>query len=152
MQGLFLWKGFSLRERTRLYKDEGVCWNAQVVSLILILQQVLETGKRFIGGRRLRPPSRRLLGVGFSHLEAGVLVVVTIDAQQLPVAAVGRIVIMVVVFVVDGQLAQLFSAKFSSAAGTDPGIHLERSFPIGLLPLLPVAPDLVNHPVQPFGP
>ena len=35
---------------------------------------------------------------------AGVLIVVAVDAQKLPVAAVGRIILVIMVFVMDRQL------------------------------------------------
>lgn len=49
------------------------------------------------------------------------LIVVAIEAEQLPVTAVRRIVMMVVVLVMDRKLAQFSAAKFASAVGTDPG-------------------------------
>jgi hypothetical protein len=49
------------------------------------------------------------------------LIVVTVEAEQLPVAAVRRIVVMVVVLVMDRELVQLLSLKFAPAVGTDPG-------------------------------
>jgi hypothetical protein len=38
-----------------------------------------------------------------------VLVVVTVDAEEFPIAAVGRVVMMVVVFVMHGEFAQVFA-------------------------------------------
>ena len=49
------------------------------------------------------------------------LIVVAVEAEQLPVAAVRGIVMMVVILVMDRQLAQLSAVKFASAVGTDPG-------------------------------
>jgi hypothetical protein len=80
-----------------------------------------------------------------------VLIFVTVEAQQLPVTSVGRIVVVVVVFVMNREFAKLFSAKFASAPGTNPGINFERLRPIGLLPLLTFVPRLGNYPVLPFG-
>ncbi len=40
------------------------------------------------------------------HLVTAVFIVVAVNAQQLPVAAIRRIVVMVVVFMVNGQLPQ----------------------------------------------
>ena len=51
-----------------------------------------------------------------------VLIVVTVEAQQLPVAPIGGIVVVVVVPVVDREFAQLFAAKFAPTAPTDPRI------------------------------
>ena len=48
-----------------------------------------------------------------------VLVVVAIDAQQLPITAVGRIVLVVVVLVMDRQLFQSLAGKFASATGAN---------------------------------
>ncbi len=50
--------------------------------------------------------------------------VVTIETQQLPVAAIGRIVVVVVVLVMDRELTQRFAGKFASAMRTEPGIYL----------------------------
>jgi hypothetical protein len=80
--------------------------------------------------------ARHQLSRRVSHLLARVLIVVTVETQQLPVAAVGGIVVVVVVLMMDRELAKLFAVKFASAPRTDPGIHLERLRPIGLLPLI----------------
>ncbi len=53
-----------------------------------------------------------------------VLIVVTIDTQQFPVAAVGWIVIVVVVLVVYREFTKLFTGKFSPATRAYPGIKL----------------------------
>jgi len=63
------------------------------------------------------------------------LIVVAVETKQLPVAPVGRVVIVIVVFVMDGELAQFLAVKFASAVSTDPRKHLERAFSIGLLQL-----------------
>jgi hypothetical protein len=70
-----------------------------------------------------------------SHLASLVLVVMTVETKQFPVASVGRIVVMVMIFVMDRELAQLLAVEFSSAVPTDPWKHFERLFPIGLLQL-----------------
>jgi hypothetical protein len=77
-----------------------------------------------------------------------VLIVVTIETQQLPVAAVGWIVIVVVVLVVYRKFTKLFTGKFSSATRAYPWINLECSFPISLLPeilvVLGLGDELLN--------
>jgi hypothetical protein len=55
------------------------------------------------------------------HLIALMLIVVTIEAEQLPVAAVGGIIVMIVVLVMDRELTQLLAVKFAPAVGTNPG-------------------------------
>jgi hypothetical protein len=64
-----------------------------------------------------------------------VLIVVTIETEQLPVAPVGRVVVVVVVLMVDRELAQLLPSKFSSTMRTNPWKHFERLLSIGLLQL-----------------
>jgi hypothetical protein len=54
---------------------------------------------------------------------------------------------VVVVLVMDREFTQRFAAKFASAPPTDPGRHLERLPPLGLLLLSLVAPRLGNQPV-----
>jgi hypothetical protein len=92
-------------------------------------------------GRRviLRPVRSRLVR-WVCHLMPLVFVVVTIEAQQFPVAPVGRIVVMVVVLVMDRELAKLLTVKFASAVCTDPGKHFERLLSIALLQLSLGAP------------
>jgi hypothetical protein len=44
-----------------------------------------------------------------------VLIVVTVETKQLPIAAVGWIVIVIVVFMMDGEFPQYFATKFATA-------------------------------------
>ena len=66
----------------------------------------------------------------FSVQDPGVLVVVAVDAQQLPVAAVGRIVPVIMVFVMDRQLAQFFAGKITAAFCADPWEDLQGLFSV----------------------
>ena len=50
-------------------------------------------------------------------------VVVAIEAQQLPVAAVGGVVVVVVVAVVNGEFGDVFAGEFALAAAADPGVE-----------------------------
>ena len=61
-----------------------------------------------------------------------VLVVVAVQAQEFPVAAVGRVVVVIVVAVVDGEFAQVGGGEFAGAAAADPRIDLEGFFAIAL--------------------
>lgn len=79
-----------------------------------------------------------------SHLTSLVLVVMTVETEQFPVASVRRIVVVVVIFVMDRELAQLLAVEFSSAMPTDPWKHFERLFPIGLLQLCLGSPGHVS--------
>src|SRR5690606_30892582 len=64
-----------------------------------------------------------------------VLVVMAVHAQQLPVAAVGRVVVVVVVAVVDRQFLHVGAGELAGAAATDPRVHLERPLAVSLLAL-----------------
>ncbi len=66
---------------------------------------------------------------------AGVLVVVAVDAEVLPVRAVGRVVARVSVPVVDGQEVAVLFAELASALGADEAVDSQ-----GLLAV--VAPDV----------
>ena len=92
------------------------------------------------GRRSILLPARRRLTRRVSHLIPLVLIVVAVETEQLPVAPIGRIVVVVVVLVMDRELAQLLAVKFASAVRTDPGKHFERLFSIGLLQLSLGAP------------
>jgi hypothetical protein len=80
-----------------------------------------------------------------------VLIFVTVDTQQLPVAAVRRIVVVVVILVMNREFSNFSPREFSPASGTDPRKNLERSLPIGLFPKLLVAPSLGDNLIRPLG-
>ena len=53
-----------------------------------------------------------------------------VDAKQFPVAAVLRVIIMIMIFVMNSQLSQALTTELAPAAGTDPGMDLEGFRPI----------------------
>ena len=73
-----------------------------------------------------------------------VLIVMAVETEQLPVTPVGRIVVVVMVLVMDRELAQLLAVKFASAMRTNPRKHFERLLSIGLLQLSLGAPCHVS--------
>ena len=75
-----------------------------------------------------------------SHLIPLVLVVVAVETEQLPVAPVWRIVVVVMVLVMDSELVQLLAVKLSSAVCADPRTYFECVLSMGLVPLRLVAP------------
>src|SRR4029077_10195846 len=76
---------------------------------LFLLDELVEPGERPVSrGRRLRL-LYRAAGLGIDH--AGVLVLMAVDAQQLPVGAVRRIVVVIAVLVMHGQLAQPLAGK-----------------------------------------
>jgi hypothetical protein len=50
--------------------------------------------------------------------------------------AVGGVVVVIVVAVVDRQLTQVGASEFAGAAAADPWVDLESLFPVALLALL----------------
>jgi TRAP-type uncharacterized transport system fused permease subunit len=87
-------------------------------------------------GRRsvLLSVSQSLTG-GIRHLIPLVLIVMTVQTEQFPVAPVWRVVVVVMVLVMDRELAQFFTVKFTSAMRTDPRKYFEGLSSIGLLQL-----------------
>ena len=61
---------------------------------------------------------------GNMFLVSLVLVVVAVETKEFPVTPIGWVVVVVVVSVVDGQLAQVGMVEISAAASTDPGVEL----------------------------
>ncbi len=74
-------------------------------------------------------------------------VVVAVEAQQLPVAAVTGIVVMVVVLVVDGEFAHPLSAEFPRAGAADVREQLECLLPVAPFALLAVSAGLCDDTV-----
>lgn len=56
-----------------------------------------------------------------SHLISLVFIVMAIEAEEFPIAAVRRIVVVIVVLMMDRELVQFLAVKFSAAVGADPG-------------------------------
>jgi TRAP-type uncharacterized transport system fused permease subunit len=110
------------------------------ILLCLAFAQFRKMGEGHEGRRALLHPARRWFSRRVSHLIPLVLIVVTIETEQLPVAPVGRVVVVVVVLMVDRELAQLLPPKFSSTMRTNPWKHFERLLSIGLLQLSLGAP------------
>jgi len=77
-----------------------------------------------------------------------VLVVMAVQAQQFPVAPIGRIVVVVMIPVMDRQLAQVGPCEFAAAATADPRIDLERLLPVSLFALCGGTARFGHHAVQ----
>ena len=72
------------------------------------------------------------------------LVIVAVDAEQLPVAAVGRVVVVIMIPVVDRQLAKLLAFEFPDAPCADMGEKLQGLFPVSGLAQLFFLAHLCN--------
>lgn len=86
---------------------------------------------------------------GLFFQQAHVLVVVAIQAQQFPIAAVRGIVVVVVVFVVHRQLAQARAGKFAAAAPAYPRKQFERPLAVSGLARVAKTARFGNHAVEP---
>ena len=76
---------------------------------------------------------------------------VAVGAQQLPVAAVGRIVVVIAVPVMDFEQLHVRPREFPRAPAADPRIELERQRPVTLLAHGPRAPAFRDCAVEPAG-
>ena len=74
-------------------------------SPIFVLQQILQICERHVAGTWLLHVVRRCFVIPFGHLVPRMLIFVTVDTQQLPVAAVRRVVIVVVILMMDRELS-----------------------------------------------
>ena len=72
---------------------------------LFVLQQILQARERLVSVAPLLPAGGRCFVIPFSDLMPGMFIVVTVDTQQLPVAAVRRIVIVVVILVMDCEFS-----------------------------------------------
>ena len=79
---------------------------------------------------------------------ARVLVVVAIDTQQLPIAAIRWIIIMIVVAVVYRQLLQIFSVELTRTTTADPGIHFQGPAAVASLALIASDTSFGNYPIK----
>src|SRR3954462_10406193 len=61
-----------------------------------------------------------------------VFIVMAIQTQQLPVAAIGWVVVVIVVPMMNGQLTKVSVREFATAATADPRIDLQRLLSIAL--------------------
>ena len=97
---------------------------------------------------------RDCLHFGFSaahHLiqNARVFVIVAVQAEQLPVTAVCRVVVVVVVFVVHRQFAQALPGKLAATPAAYPREQLERSLAITSLARLALLARFGDNTVKP---
>src|SRR2546421_239373 len=76
--------------------------------------------------------SASIVAVGTCFQLSLVFVVMAVEAQQFPIAAVGRVVVVIVVPVMNRQLTQVRVREFAAAATADPRIELERLLSIAL--------------------
>lgn len=81
---------------------------------------------------------------------ARMLVVVAVHTEQFPVAAIGRIEIVIVVAMMNGQFGQVCARELARATAANPRIHLERAFAITMAALFRVTTRSSDDAVE-FG-
>jgi hypothetical protein len=59
-----------------------------------------------------------------------VLILVAVHAQVFPVGSVRRVIVMVAIFVMNGEELSVVFIKLPGALGTDQPMNLERPFPV----------------------
>jgi hypothetical protein len=64
-------------------------------------------------------------------------VVVAVYAQELPVAAVRGVVVVIVILVMNGELSQPFALEFTAASATNGWKQFQGLFPVPLHPEFP---------------
>ena len=72
---------------------------------LFVLQQIFQTSERLVTVARLLPAGRCRFVIPICNLMPRMFIVVTVDTQQLPVAAVRRIVIVVVILMMDCEFS-----------------------------------------------
>ncbi|CAK0772786.1 hypothetical protein CCP4SC76_5600017 [Gammaproteobacteria bacterium] len=122
-------------------ENHQTCW-------ALFFKQIPKLGKGIVSGGGYGF-GRPFWGAGFE--QALMLVVVAIDAEQFPVAAVGRVVVVVVVTMVNRQFPQILAGELAATTPAHPGVEFEGLLPVALFPhqpcLLCVGYDLIESVV-----
>ena len=101
-------------------------------STALVSQHRLEVGEGRVG-RRVRSAIGNSGSAPRGFELALVLVVVAVETEQLPVAAVGRVVLVIVVAVMHSQFAQVAAGEFAGTAAADPWVDFQGLFAIALI-------------------
>jgi hypothetical protein len=79
-----------------------------------------------------------------------VFIIMAINAEVLPVTPVGRVVFVVVVFVVDGKHPQILMGNLSATAGTYPGMDSQGLLAVTFQAVLPGLTGLCHNPIHFF--
>src|SRR5207244_7386327 len=113
------------------------------------LQERVEARERLVRRRRRRFGCGSRCDAPRLFLLSLMLVVVTVDAQQFPVAAIGRIVVVVVIAMMDGELPHGRVVELAPAATADPRVDLECPLAVTLLAFVTCASSFGDDAVEP---
>ena len=79
--------------------------------------------------------------------------IVAIEAQQFPVTAVGRVIVVIMIAVMHRESRQIRAAEFPAAAAAYPRIQLQRLLAVRMFAQFPLAPGGGNDLIEPvFAP
>ena len=112
---------------------------------LFLFQHVPECGKRIMGHcvsgfiKAVNVFIRYVVGI------SSMLVIMTINAEILPIAPVGRIVVVIVIFMMDRKHVQVFLGELPAAAGTYPWMDSQRLFAVALQTLFSDLPGLLRE-------
>jgi hypothetical protein len=110
-------------------------------------QPRLQVGEGIVGCHR--PSCARASSSDGFIRHARMFVLVAIDAKQFPVAAIERIVVVIVIFMVHCQFAQAHTGKFTTAATADVWIDFQRPVAIRCFALAAVPARFGYDAVEP---
>lgn len=109
-----------------------------------MFEQIRERRERLVRGRF---GLRVVLGAERLHGTC-VLVLVTVDAEILPIAAIRRVVIVVVIAMMHGQLVQILTRELTAAACADPAMQLQRLLAVAAVTSFTLALGLGDDAVE----
>ena len=72
------------------------------------------------------------------------LIIMAVNAQIFPIAAIGWIVVVIMILVMYGQFMKVLLIELAPAAAADPWMDLERLGAIALFSSVP-GPDCIDH-------
>jgi hypothetical protein len=78
-------------------------------------------------------------------------VIMAVDAEQFPVTAVGRIIVVIMVDVVHREFPALFTLEFAGTSGADRREQFQRLFPVSRLTFLLLPTHFGDQAVTLFG-
>lgn len=79
----------------------------------------------------------------------GMFIVMAVNAKIFPVAAIQRVVVVIVVLVVNREQMQILAGERAPAATAHPRVNLERQFAISAQAIIPIPPRPCNDFVEP---
>ena len=107
--------------------------------VVVRLYKVCQCGEGIVGQRIILQGRLGIATEMVDTIRVLVLIIVTTETQQFPIAAIYRVIVVIAVLVVDGQVAEVLPGKLPATPRADMGKQGQRLLPIpraafGLLP------------------